>query len=178
MPAEDVRARMVALIEELRREGRSQAEIGKIFGRSQGWVSQVLAGTIKASLETAREAARDKLRLDDRFFTDPRARGMSYKPWVGGSPFESTETRRDDLPSPYPEFERAIADENVVDLDVLRMVRGVRFGDGATEATYEEALHQITRAKALARGRRRADDSQPIAVELPPGMRPLKRRAR
>lgn len=48
---DDVRA----LIRELRAEGMNQVEIGKAFGRSQGWVSQVLDGTIgEVKAETLR----------------------------------------------------------------------------------------------------------------------------
>jgi transcriptional regulator with XRE-family HTH domain len=52
-------------------ENHSQAEIGRKLMRSQGWVSQVLNGSINAIEHSVIERAVRWLGLDANFFTDP-----------------------------------------------------------------------------------------------------------
>lgn len=55
--------RVRLLIEHLLAEGRTQEEIAAVFGRTQGWVSQVVDGQIREVKSEVTASAIAKLRL-------------------------------------------------------------------------------------------------------------------
>jgi transcriptional regulator with XRE-family HTH domain len=155
--------RVRLLIEHLQREGRTQEDIASIFGRSQGWVSQVVAGTIREVKSEPTRTAIAKLRLSPSFFT-------------GTGPVEDylgTRTERDEDLSPYAEVEAYLSEENAaerppVSEDHAREIRAVRYSGEVTvgmAASFHRELIARDRGKAVAGG------AIISPVELPPGKR-------
>jgi transcriptional regulator with XRE-family HTH domain len=68
-----------------------------------------------------------------------------------------TVVEHDDALSPYPEFERYVADEGIDDPVVLRELRAVRYYRGSGLATYEEAARLHAQLKSLHRNRKKRE---------------------
>lgn len=155
--------RIRELIEHLRKEGRTQEDIASVFGRSQGWVSQVVAGRIRDPGGEPLRRAASKLRLAPGYFegTGPLAEYLA------------TAVERDDARSPYEAVERYLSDEAAderppVSEDHARELRDVRFKGEVTVAMIE-GLHRGLIARD--RGKATADRGETIKPVVPEGKR-------
>jgi transcriptional regulator with XRE-family HTH domain len=93
--------------------------------------------------------------------------GRPVSDFNGAPPDSETVLDLDSARSPYPEFERYIEDEALIDEAFLRELRAVRFLSGSQLATYDEAARLHARLKAARRGR----IEQTEAPAVPPGRR-------
>lgn len=151
--------RVRLLIEHLKEEGRTQEDIATVFGRSQGWVSQVVAGQIREVKSETTRTAIAKLKLDPTFF-------------AGNGPVQDylrTRVERDDDRSPYAAVEDYLsaeaADERPpVTEQHARELRAVRFS-GEVTIGMAASLHR----ELIARDRGKV---QPKGVVVTPGETP------
>lgn len=144
-------ARMRALARELvNDDGWSQQKVATLLDRSQGWVSQLLAGTIASVEADTIDRAVHGLGLDANFFTK-RSLGAneSYKAHRRTSADEETRLVVDELPG-LEEYERGAG--RLAD-DERRHVLGLASNDGPD--VFDEAQVHIEVEAYRRRKRRR-----------------------
>jgi transcriptional regulator with XRE-family HTH domain len=156
--------RVKELIDHLRASGRTQEDIASMFGRSQGWVSQVVSGKIRdVAGEPLRNAA-TKLRLVPGYFEGPGPLADYLK-----------RTDRDSDLSPYAAVEHYLAPEAAgerppVSEEHARELRAIRWSG---EVTVGMAAAQHREMIARDKGKSVTKPEAITPSELPAGKRKI-----